>query len=135
MQNETFKAWMFQDDQDRLVGTMYTEQLRQVLGAVLPETLPQELPILFPSLEVAEAYVRLNWRFRGMRLVPVNCDDCLTAFVMVQAVTEDGCWLVVNYKNEEGTGGEWQPISPPHATRSRQDLVRRVQHELKRRRG
>ena len=56
MENRAFKAWAFQDDHDRLVGTMNTEQLRQVLEVDLPKTLPQKLPMLFPTAEVAEAY-------------------------------------------------------------------------------
>ena len=52
----------------------------------------------------------------------MNVADWAVAFVMVQTVTEEGCWMVVYYKDEEDKGGEWQstPLSvPPGSGKSR----------------
>ena len=113
--NGTSKVWMFEDDQNRLGGgVMFTVLLRQMLGLALPETLPPALPIVFPSAEVAEAYSPHNPKFEGMRPVEVDFEDPLTAFVMVQAVTDEECLFVVKYKEDGGKGWVSMPFSVPN---------------------
>ena len=111
MKNETFSAWALQDDKNRPAGMMETAKLRQT-GADLPEHLPPRLPVLFPTAEVAEEFGHLDKKFRGMRPVPVTCDARLRAFVMVEAITKEGCRMCVNYKDEEDKGTGWQQSMP-----------------------
>ena len=109
MKNESFEAWVLRDDQNNIAHTT-AAQLRQVEPA-LPETLPQGLPILFPTAEVAEAYKQHSGLPPGLHPVLTTWDVRLLAFVMVEAVTEQGSLLVVFKKRDDRKGWEQMPLS------------------------